>query len=102
VAVVYLGGVARIAAFALALLAGGTMRRTAVLLGVGLCLTIAWLLAVYFSARPTSQSPECSDCGAHFGRRLDAAAIVIVLGAKRPSLDPRRPARLLRQSSQLA
>ncbi|TML56599.1 MAG: hypothetical protein E6G18_16425 [Actinobacteria bacterium] len=79
-AILYLGGVAGVVAFALALYAGGTLRRTGLLLGVGLCLTIAWLLAVYLSAKPISQSPDCSDCGAHFGRWLDTAAIFVGVG----------------------
>ena len=79
-AILYLGGVAGVVAFALALYAGGTLRRTGLLIGLGLCLTIAWLLAVYLSAKPTSQSADCSDCGAHFGRWLDTAAIFAVVG----------------------
>ena len=50
------------------------------LIGLGLGLTIAWLLAVYLSAKPISQSPDCSDCGAHFGRWLDTAAIFVGVG----------------------
>jgi hypothetical protein len=80
VAIILLGGVAGIAALVLALLTGGTLRRTLVLLAIGLGLTAAWLVAIYLSARPTSESADCSDCGAHLGRWLDAAAIVIVVG----------------------
>jgi hypothetical protein len=79
-AFVFLGGVAAVVAFALALSTGGTIRRTAVLLGIGLFLTLVWLLAIYFSA-PTTDRPEgCSDCGDHFGRWIDAAAIFVVVG----------------------
>jgi hypothetical protein len=80
VAILYLGGVAGVIAFVLALYAGGTIKRTGLLLGVGLCLTAAWLLLIYLSATPSDQSPGCSDCGIHFGRWLDMAAIVIVVG----------------------
>jgi hypothetical protein len=76
VAFVFLGGVALVAGFVLAL----AFPRTLVLLGVGAALVAVWLLVIYFSARPTSESPDCSDCGAHLGRWLDAAAILVVVG----------------------
>jgi hypothetical protein len=79
-AILYLGGVAGLVAFALALAVGGTIRRTGLLIAVGLCLTLAWLVAIYLSAKPASESPDCSDCGEHFGRWLDVAAIVVVVG----------------------
>lgn len=80
-AILFLGGVAGIAALVLALLTGGTLRRTLVLLAIGLGLTAAWLVAIYLAAKPTGESTDCSDCGAHFGRWLDATAIVVVVGA---------------------
>jgi hypothetical protein len=80
VAFVFLGGVAGVFAFAVAIFAGGTVRRTVVLLGVGLVLTLAWLLGIYFSAPTTDHPGGCSDCGDHFGRWIDATAIFVVVG----------------------
>ena len=79
-AVLYFGGVAGVLAFLLALATAGTARRIALLIFSGPLLALAWLLVVYFSARRTNQSADCSDCGAHFGRWLDLAAIMVVIG----------------------
>jgi hypothetical protein len=80
VAILYFGGLAAVISFLLALYTGGTLRRTGVLLVVGLGLTAAWLLLIYVSATPSEQSPDCSDCGVHFVRWLDLAAILVVVG----------------------
>jgi hypothetical protein len=80
VAILYLGGVAELIAFAVALYVGGTLRRTGALMALGPCLTIVSLVANYVSARPISEPANCSDCGDHLGRWVDVSAIFVVVG----------------------
>jgi len=80
VAILYLGGVTGVVALVLAFYAGGTVRRTALLVGLGLALASGWLLVVYFSSPSGDRPTGCSDCGVHLGRWLDLAAIMVVGG----------------------
>jgi UDP-N-acetylmuramyl pentapeptide phosphotransferase/UDP-N-acetylglucosamine-1-phosphate transferase len=49
--ILYFGGVAGFAAFLLALAVARDWRRVGVLIGLGICLALGWILFAYFSAR---------------------------------------------------
>ena len=78
--VLFIGGAALVIALVVGYFAGGTVTRTAALLLVGAALVAAALLAIYFAAPRTSEPAGCSDCGDHFGRWIDAAAVFVVVG----------------------
>src|SRR5712691_9598551 len=79
--ILYLGGVAAFIGLLLALATGGSRRRVALLIGLGICLSLAWILFAYFSANPSDQSPDCSDCGVYLGRWWEPGLVVIIVGA---------------------
>ncbi len=66
--------------FALALVRGGTWRRTAALLLVGLAFGMAWLVVGYFMATPSDQRPDCSDCYVYLGRWWEPGFAVFIIG----------------------
>ena len=78
--VVFIGGAALAVALVLGYFLGGTLGRTSALLLTGAVLVIAALAAVFLTASPTSRPAHCSDCGDHFGRWIDAAAVFVVVG----------------------
>ena len=78
--VVFIGGAALVAALVVGYSVGGTVNRTALLLLAGAVALAVWLAAIYLAAPPTSESPDCSDCGDHLGRWIDAAAVFVVVG----------------------
>jgi hypothetical protein len=80
VAFFLIGGTALLVALALALYAGGTVRRTAVLVIVGLAACAVWLFAEYVAAVDGSRPTSCSDCGVYLGKWLDPTAIFVVIG----------------------
>lgn len=80
-ALFYLGGAAAVVALAVAYWGGGTVKRTAGLLGAWAGLTLAWLIVIYLSAPRTDRPGGCSDCSDHLGRWIDTSAIFVVVGA---------------------
>jgi hypothetical protein len=78
--VLYLGGVAGVSAFLLALAIGRNRRRVGLLIGLGVCLALAWILFAYFSANPSDQASDCSDCGVYLGRWWEPGLVLFIVG----------------------
>jgi hypothetical protein len=73
-------GAAGVAALLLAVVLGGTLRRTAALLLLGVGLGLALLVVAYFTATPSDQRRDCSDCYVYLGRWWEPGFAVFVIG----------------------
>jgi len=59
---------------------GGTLRRTAALLLLGVGLGLALLVVAYFTATPSDQRRDCSDCYVYLGRWWEPGFALFVIG----------------------
>ena len=80
-AILYLGGVAGLAAFLFSLAASRSWRHVALLIGLGAALAVGWILLAYFSANPSDERPDCSDCGVYLGRWWEPGFVLLIVGA---------------------
>jgi len=76
----FIWAAAGLIAFVLALGLGGTWRRAGALVLLGLGLGVAWLVVGYFSATPSGQPRDCSDCSDYLGRWWEPGFAVFVIG----------------------
>jgi len=74
-----LAAAAGVTALLLGIGLGGTLRRTAGLLLLGVGLGLALLVVAYFSATPSDQRRDCSDCYAYLGRWWEPGFAVFVI-----------------------
>ncbi len=79
--ILYLGGVAGLAASLLSLAVSRTRRRVGLLVVLGIALAVAWILVAYFSANPSDQRPDCSDCGVYLGRWWEPGLLLFIVAA---------------------
>jgi hypothetical protein len=70
---------AGVTALVLGVALGGTWRRTAGLLLLGVGLGLALLAAGYFTATPADQRRDCSDCYVYLGRWWEPGFAVFVI-----------------------
>jgi hypothetical protein len=75
-----LAAVAGVTALLLGIALGGTWRRTAALLLLGFGLGLALLVVAYFTATPSDQRQDCSDCYVYLGRWWEPGFAVFVIG----------------------
>jgi hypothetical protein len=75
-----LAAVAGVTALLLGVALGGTWRRTAGLLLLGFGLGLALLVVAYFTATPSDQRQDCSDCYVYLGRWWEPGFAVFVIG----------------------
>lgn len=75
-----LAAVAGVTALFLGVALGGTWRRSALLLLLGFGLGLALLAAAYFTATPSDQRQDCSDCSVYLGRWWEPGFVVFVIG----------------------
>ena len=69
------------ATFLLSFAAGQSGRCVRLLVVLGIALAIAWVLFAYFSANPSDQRPDCSDCGVYLGRWGEPGFVLFMVGA---------------------
>jgi hypothetical protein len=72
--------VAGVTALLLGIALGSTWRRIALLLLLGFGLGLALLAVAYFTATPSDQRQDCSDCYAYLGRWWEPGFAVFVIG----------------------
>jgi hypothetical protein len=75
-----LAAAAGVTALLLGIALGGTFRRTAALLLLGFGLGLALLVVSYFTATPSDQRQDCSDCYAYLGRWWEPGFAVFAIG----------------------
>jgi hypothetical protein len=75
-----LAAVAGVTAVLLGTAFGGTWRRTAALLLLGFGLGLALLVVAYFTATPSDQRQDCSDCYVYLGRWWEPGFALFVIG----------------------
>jgi len=72
--------IAGVIALVLAATLGGTWRRAAALLLLGVGLGLALLVAAYLTANPSDQRPGCHDCYVYLGRWWEPGFVVFIIG----------------------
>ncbi len=75
-----LTAVAGVTALLLGVALGGTWRRTAALLLLGFGLGLVLLVVAYFTATPSDQRQDCSDCYVYLGRWWEPGFAIFVVG----------------------
>lgn len=75
-----LAAAAGVTALLLGVALGGTLRRTAALLLLGVGLGLALLVVAYFTATPSDQRQDCSDCYVYLGRWWEPGFALFVIG----------------------
>lgn len=73
-------GIAWLVGFLLALALARTWRRTGGLALLGLCLALGSLAFAYFTATPSDQKQDCSDCYVYLGRWWEPGFALFFIG----------------------